>query len=117
MRAITSVPIPALIISTIALGVAFGFAAAQSPSTPFPNHEQPPSGWYCHPAQDANDVSTDAHACNCLGMIDDPICKTDAVDEEGNPTGEQVPLTNDTNRCKVFCHKDSCTCMRQCKST
>lgn len=103
-----------ILASTLFLALALQ-APGTTPAQPFPNHEEPASGWYCHPAEDATDVSTDAHACDCLGMIDEPICKAPATDEDGTPT--EVPMTNDNSKCKVYCHKDHCTCMRQCKTT
>jgi hypothetical protein len=93
--------------------------AAQSPdpARPWPNHEQPPDGWFCVPARDTKAVETDAHACACRGMILDdpePFCYVPGEDEEGNqitiPRGE-------SNTCKVFCHKDHCRCSNRCKDS
>lgn len=88
-------------------------AFAQGPDNPFPNHEVPPRGWYCSPADTPEAVKTDPHACACLGMSHDPVCQTTATDPD---TGDDVtvPASNDNAKCKVFCHKDSCTCMRLC---
>lgn len=96
------------------------FLMAQAPGTtpaqPFPNHEEPPSGWYCVPSDTAERTRTDAHACDCRGMIEDehPRCTTTTEDENGNPVEQPA---GESNRCKVFCHKDHCTCERLCKST
>lgn len=83
-----------------------------SPATPFPNHELPPKGWYCVPADTAERVQTNDHACDCLGMRSDPICRTEGQDENGNPI--EVRRTTDNSRCKVYCHKDHCACASQC---
>lgn len=96
------------------LSLLFGVVLfAQSPSAPFPNHELPPNGWFCTPASSASDVQTDAHACSCQGMTDDPVCTTMSEDPDSGDQIE-VPLTNDNAKCKVFCHKDACLCAVQC---
>lgn len=92
---------------------------AQAPATPdhpFPNHEMPPNGWYCSPAGSAEDVATDPHACSCMGMVKDPVCETTVLDPDTGDTS-QVPATNDNGGCKVFCHKDNCTCMVICSDS
>lgn len=103
------------------LSLLFGVVVlAQTPAQPFPHHEMPPHGWYCSPADTPERVATDPHACACQGMIDEPVCSTMQQDEEdGSPVGEphEVPLSNDNAKCKVFCHKDHCTCAVQCKGS
>ncbi len=68
--------------------------AQQNPDQPFPNHEQPPDGWYCS----HNDTRA-AHKCACQRMDEDPLC-------EGTPKEEAV--------CKVYCHADHCHCPIMC---
>lgn len=100
------------------LAVAFAVIAlfAQDPANPFPHHETPPKGWFCWPAKSADEVTTDPHACSCLGMQDDPMCQTTETDPDTGQTS-QVPASNDTAKCKVYCHKDACSCARLCKDT
>ena len=97
--------------------LALGFLALQGadPAHPFPNHEMPPQGWYCVPADTAERVRTDAHACDCLGMIDDPLCSTTGRDEQGNEV--ELPRSNDNSQCKSYCHKSHCTCLKQCEGS
>jgi len=79
---------------TILFALAF-MLAAQGPSNPFPNHEEPPAGWFCSPgARDA------AHKCNCHRVDDDPTC-------EGTPHEDSI--------CKVYCHADHCHCPVACE--
>jgi hypothetical protein len=88
----------------------------RDPAHPFPNHEEPPANYYCHPANNDRDVATNDHACNCLGMVERKECDPhDEQDEEGNEV--QVPATNDTAKCKVYCHKDHCTCKVNCSTS
>jgi hypothetical protein len=81
-------------------------ALQQEPVNPFPNHEEPPKGWYCRPAASIEDIKSDAHACGCLGMTDDPMCGTEA---------EPPPV--DSPHCKVYCHRDHCSCMTLCEQS
>lgn len=94
--------------------LALGFVALQQqdPAHPFPNHEMPPNGWYCVPAESAEQLKTDAHACDCLGMVDDPMCTTMGEDENGQPV--ELPRSNDNSKCRVYCHRDHCACEQQC---
>ena len=78
------------------------------PANPFPNHELPPVGWFCHPAQSATDAQTNPKACTCLGMREEPVCSREDED------GQIVDLSNDNNTCKVYCHKESCSCAVLC---
>src|SRR5262245_5840792 len=91
---------------------------------PFPNHETPPEGWHCMPAWNAKDVQTNAHACDCRGMVGPkenpdptPHCKVQQTDADGNPVvdGKGQPVMVDRGespKCKVFCHKSFCTCAK-----
>lgn len=88
---------------------------APDPAHPWPNHELPPAGWFCVPTDTAERLKTDPHACECLGMIDDPICSTAGQDENGNTV--ELPRSNDNSKCRVFCHKDHCACMKQCEGS
>lgn len=102
------------LLFTVSLFVAL---AQGNPAQPFPNHEQPPEGWYCVPAANEKAVQTDAHACDCRGMtLDDPEehCRVDGEDDEGNPI--RLPR-GESSKCKVFCHKDSCRCAKRCETT
>jgi hypothetical protein len=110
-------------MKTLLLFTLSGFLAMQAPnpSAPFPNHEQPPEGWSCHPALHQKDLETDAHACACRGMTShDPQptpeqCeKTPTYDGEGTQNGE-VLIEHST--CKVYCHKSHCTCAKRCGTT
>ena len=98
------------------LSVLMAQAPGTTPAQPFPNHEEPPSGWWCHPAIDAKDETTDAHACACRGMQTDkdPICTTRTEDENGNQVEQPI---GESSRCKVYCHKDHCTCNVLCKDS
>lgn len=91
----------------IILGLMVMAAIQQNPEHPFPNHEEPPVGWYCVPAETAEQVATEPHACGCLGMTEDPMCTS----ESGEPS------SNDNAKCKAYCHKDHCTCMRLCRES
>lgn len=82
---------------------------APDPARPFPNHEEPPVGWFCVPASSAAAVETEPHACNCRGMVledPEPFCHT----EDGEPRGE-------SSTCKVYCHKDHCRCAVRCEGS
>jgi hypothetical protein len=61
---------------------------------PFPNHEEPPAGWFC--TQKAADTD---HKCSCKRMDADAMC-------EGTPQEDR--------ECKVWCHKDHCRCPVVC---
>lgn len=101
-----------LIALLLALPLLMAQAPGTTPAQPFPNHEEPPSGWYCVPADKDHSPETEAHACSCRGMLeDDPICKTTGSDEEGNPI--EMPM-GESSKCKVWCHKDHCTCVTRC---
>lgn len=78
-------------------------------------HREPPKGWYCVPTDTAKRMETDPHACDCLGMISDPLCSTTSKDESGNEV--TTPATTENSKCRVYCHKDHCTCMRLCHDT
>lgn len=103
------------------LALMVGVAFAQAPDRPFPNHEQPPDGWFCHPALNQKEVETNAHACACRGMTmedpdPEPHCqKQPILDEEGNPTGET--FMPESAKCKVFCHASHCHCKQRCETT
>lgn len=99
------------------------FMAMQAPDAtrPFPNHEQPPEGWRCHPALDEKEVRTNPHACDCRGMtMTDPqptpeqCHKQPTYDDEGRQNGEYL---TEHAKCKVYCHKSHCTCARRCDTT
>lgn len=99
------------------LALMSGLALAQSPARPFPNHEPPPEGWHCLPARDAKDVQTNPHACDCRGMFMDdpePFCHVPGEDEDGNQI--RMPRA-ESPTCKVFCHKDHCTCVKRCEDS
>jgi hypothetical protein len=68
---------------------------AQKPSPPFPNHEQPPPGWFCSPTAAQPD-----HKCSCKRMDADDLC-------EGEP--------QEDTKCLVWCHKQHCRCPIACK--
>ena len=104
-------------------GLMTGVLLAQSadPSRPFPNHEQPPEGWFCHPALDAKDLQTSAHACACRGMTmtdpeatDEQCATTPTYDDDGNPNGE---VLIERSTCKVYCHASHCHCRKRCGTT
>lgn len=78
------------------------------PAHPFPNHEQPPHGWFCSTARDEKETQTNAHACSCLGMVDDPMC---------GDTPLETAQKQESGRCKVWCHKDSCACAIACHAS
>lgn len=82
--------------------------ASQSPSNPFPNHEQPPKGWFCYTAGTQSNVENDAHSCSCRGMGHDPICPP-------LPSEPNV-IHNPYEGCKVICHEDHCLCSNPCKN-
>lgn len=90
----------ALSLSALVLVVAQG-----DPANPFPNHEEPPKNWFCRPAKDAEAIATDAHACACLGMKDDPMCGETPMDTE---------QLQENAKCKTWCHRDSCACVAHC---
>lgn len=94
-------------------------APGTTPAQPFPNHEMPPFGWYCYPAPTPESVFEDAHACECLGMVGQPVCKVmkQDQDEDGTPIGDPYEGDNSNNnsKCKVWCHVDNCACERLCK--
>ena len=96
--------------------VALLLAQGPDPAHPFPNHEEPPVGWFCWPANRAEDIATDPHACNCVGMVgdDDPICESRNPDGSPPEPGVTLPPPNENARCKVWCHRDRCTCLRLC---
>jgi hypothetical protein len=96
-----------------------GVLFAQDAPEPYPGqseHREPPVGWFCWPAQNAEHLKTEAHACDCRGMVEDkdPMCTTQGEDEDGNPI--EVPL-GESAKCKAWCHKSHCTCARLCKDT
>jgi len=100
-----------------------GFLAMQAPNpaAPFPNHERPPEGWSCHPALNQKEVETNAHACACRGMtMVDPqpkpehCAKSPTYNDEGTQNGE---VLIEHRACKVYCHKDRCTCAKRCGTT
>lgn len=93
--------------TALVMALSVGVLAGQSPMWPFPNHEAPPEGWFCHPAQSDEEVLTDPHACECVGMVSEPLCPM--PNEDGT-----LPEVPESSRCKVFCHKDHCTCARMC---
>lgn len=84
-----------LVVIGVALGVGLGLAQEQAPARPFPNHEEPPVGWFCSPTAAQAD-----HVCHCQRMMHDaPICESD-VQEDAN--------------CSVYCHRDHCACPVSC---
>jgi len=89
-------------MAAILVGVAL---AQRDPANPFPNHETPPSDWHCIPAKDAHDQLYNEHACSCLGMINEPMCPE---------TEDEAKARQDSSRCKVYCHKEACSCMENC---
>ena len=91
----------------IALGAVLMAQQGPTPANPFPNHEPPPAGWFCIPADQAHSPEHDAHACSCLGMVNDPICGS----------SEEQEQRQESNRCKVWCHRDACTCRTQCEGS
>lgn len=111
-------------LAILLLALMVGVLAAQepqNPAQPWPNHEQPPDGWFCHPALDEDEVETNAHACACRGMtLVDPqptpeqCHKQPTYDGEGNVNGE---VLTEHATCKVYCHKDHCHCARRCTTT
>jgi hypothetical protein len=103
----------------LSLMVGVAFAQSNDPARPFPNHEQPPEGWYCVPAQDQHALETEAHACACRGMnmeapTDDHCPTMPTYDDDGNQTGEELV---ERSTCKVYCHKSHCHCRSRCEST
>lgn len=95
MKLLLRLLLPALIVTALLYAIGTLAHAAQDPARPFPNHEEPPPGWSCM-RQDVNGSVEEAHACGCQRM-----CSKDA---DGNETVIEDPT------CKVFCHKDHCTC-------
>lgn len=96
---------PILRLAFVLVGMAV--LSAQGPSRPFPNHEQPPDGWFCVPALNEQAVDEDAHACACRGMALQPHCPT--PNEDGTIT--------EPSTCKVWCHPDACKCKQVCGDT
>lgn len=78
-------------------------------------HKEPPKGWYCVPTDTAKRMESDPHACDCLGMISDPMCTTKGQDESGNEV--ETPRSNENAKCRVWCFRDRCTCTRLCHDT
>jgi len=110
-------------VTVLLVALMVGVAAAQSgdPRAPFPNHEQPPEEWFCHPALDQKELETNAHACDCRGMtMVDPqptpeqCHKQPTYDDEGTQNGE---VLTEHSKCKVYCHKDHCHCAKRCETT
>ena len=85
-------------------------AQQHDPANPWPNHEEPAHGWYCVPADKEHPPDKEAHACTCLGMVEDPMCP-----KPSDPPALQEP--NDNPKCKVYCHKNHCMCLKQCRDT
>lgn len=77
--------------------ILIGQASLAQTDQPFPNHEQPPEGWFCSPKASELD-----HKCACKRMDQDRMC-------EGTPTED--------TQCKVWCHKDHCRCPVVCKTS
>jgi hypothetical protein len=85
---------------------AYVYANAQQEAYPGQSeHEKPPADWFCsrHP----NVPKDDAHYCDCFRE-----CK-----EEQNEDGTTRVAPVESNKCKVWCHQDHCTCPTQCDST
>jgi hypothetical protein len=99
------------------LAVSIGLYAGQrDPADPFPNHEEPEAGYYCHPANSARDEQTNDHACACLGMRDDPMCpKPGETEPPGDLESPREP--NDNPKCKAYCHVKHCSCKVNCATT
>lgn len=93
-RLLLKLLVPAFIVTAI-LFLTLVLTAQQDPARPFPNHEEPPAGWNCS-RQNLNGTVDEAHACGCRRM-----CQKDG---DGNEIVAEDPA------CKVFCHKDHCTC-------
>jgi hypothetical protein len=68
-------------------------------------HAKPPADWFCsrHP----NVSKDDAHYCDCYRE-----CK-----EEQNEDGTTRIAPVESNKCKVWCHQDHCSCPTQCDTT
>lgn len=79
------------------IAVILGQIALAQTDQPFPNHEEPPAGWFCSPKAAALD-----HQCTCKRMDSDKLC-------EGTPAEDR--------QCKVWCHKDHCQCPVMCSTT
>jgi hypothetical protein len=79
----------------IALAViVLGQISLAQTDVPFPNHEEPPAGWFC-----TNKAADTDHKCSCKRMDVDSMC-------EGTPQEDR--------ECKVWCHKDHCRCPVVC---
>ena len=86
------------LIGLVLFGIAV-MAQQPDPSQPFPNHEEPPPGWFC--TADARQAD---HKCACRNMPkepNDPVCHSE---------------TQEDATCKVFCHADHCRCQMKCES-
>lgn len=90
------------------IAAASALLLAQTPAQPFPHHETPPDGWHCVPARNAKELSTNPHACSCLGMVLEPMC---------GKTPEETIARQESNKCKVWCHRDACACAKTCGDT
>lgn len=106
-------------LALLALMMGVVFAQGSDPARPFPNHEQPPEGWFCVPAQDQKAVETEPHACACRGMnmempTDEHCPTTPTYDDDGNQNGE---VLIESPKCKVYCHKDRCSCRSRCEDS
>ena len=99
-------------LTWLMLSLAVVSIAAQQPdpANPWPDDEEPAHGWYCVPADKEHSPDKEAHACACLGMVEHPVCPKPI-----DPPTVQAP--NDNPKCKVYCHRDHCMCMKQCNDT
>ena len=105
------------VLSLLLLTLLTGALLAQDAPEPYPGqreHKEPPSGWYCQPAQHAQDLAANPHACECRGMRDQdpyPYCWAPGEDENGNQVEQPV---GENARCKAWCHKSHCLCAHRC---
>lgn len=93
-------------VLAVLMAVATGAQVRQEPEA-YPGqreHAKPPDGWFCAVPSQAKDR---AHACQCKRMAqptaEDKCCEKTKPEE----------IREDT-KCKVYCHKDHCTCPVQC---